>query len=79
MGRGKNAGKLAPSAPALPRGKPDIDKLARSTLDALSGIVFDDDARVASLELRKVYAAPGDEGATITVEGMCLVRDAAVA
>ena len=38
----------------FPRGKPDIDKLARSTLDSLTGIVFDDDARVAQLELRKV-------------------------
>ena len=66
-GKGKNAGKLAPSAPAFPRGKPDIDKLARSTLDSLTGIVFDDDSRVISLVLRKVYAAPGREGASITV------------
>jgi hypothetical protein len=39
----------------------------RSTLDSLTGIVFDDDARVAQLELRKVYAAPGQEGARIEV------------
>lgn len=66
-GKGKNAGKLAPSAPLFPRGNPDIDKLARSTLDSLTGIVFDDDSRVISLMLRKVYAEPGAEGASISV------------
>lgn len=66
-GKGKNAGKLSPSAPAFPRGKPDIDKLARSTLDSLTGTIFDDDSRVISLVLRKIYAAPGHEGASITV------------
>lgn len=50
-GKGRNAGRLVPSAPLFPRGKPDIDKLARSTLDSLTGIVFDDDARVAALLL----------------------------
>lgn len=69
-GKGKNAGRLSPSAPAVPRGKPDIDKLARSTLDSLTGIVFDDDSRIARLVLTKVYAAPGREGATISVEAM---------
>jgi Holliday junction resolvase RusA-like endonuclease len=67
-GKGKNAGRLTPSAPPFPRGKPDIDKLARTTLDALTGVVFDDDSRIARLALSKVYAAPGREGATITVE-----------
>ena len=66
-GSGKNAGKVAPRAPEFPRSKPDIDKLARSTLDSLTGIVFDDDSRVVSLVLRKVYAVPGREGASITV------------
>ncbi len=66
-GKGRNAGRLVPSAPPFPRGKPDIDELARSTLDSLTGIVFDDDARVAALQLRKVYAAPGQEGARIEV------------
>jgi Holliday junction resolvase RusA-like endonuclease len=66
-GKGKNAGKLAPTAPRWPRVKPDIDKLARSTLDALTGIVFDDDARIVDLKVRKEYAAPGREGAWIGV------------
>lgn len=53
---------------ACPRFKPDADKLARSTLDALTGIVFTDDALVCRLVVDKVYAAPGEEGATIRVE-----------
>lgn len=67
-GKGKNAGRLTPSAPQYPRGKPDIDKLARTTLDALTGIVFDDDARIVRLVVAKEYASPGGEGARITVE-----------
>ena len=67
-GKGKRAGQLIPSAPAFPRGKPDIDKLARTTLDALTGIVFDDDSRIVRLVLAKQYALPGREGARIIVE-----------
>jgi Holliday junction resolvase RusA-like endonuclease len=67
-GKGKNAGRLAPSAPQVPTTKPDSDKLARSTIDPLHGIVFDDDARIVELVVRKVYARPGDEGAVVVVE-----------
>lgn len=63
----KATGKLSPSAPARPTGKPDIDKLARTTLDAMTGSVFDDDSRIADLALSKRYAAPGREGASISV------------
>jgi crossover junction endodeoxyribonuclease RusA len=35
--------------------KPDIDKLARAGLDALTGCVFLDDAQVLSLSAGKVY------------------------
>jgi Holliday junction resolvase RusA-like endonuclease len=66
-GKGKQAGRLKPSAPAYPRGKPDIDKLARSTLDSLTGIVFDDDSRIVQLAISKIYATPGSEGATIAI------------
>ena len=45
------------SAPPFKRRKPDIDKLARSTLDSLTGSVFDDDARVARLEDQFVMLA----------------------
>jgi Holliday junction resolvase RusA-like endonuclease len=66
-GKGRNAGQLSSGAPVFPRSKPDIDKLARATLDALTGIVFDDDSRIAELVLRKRYAAPGEEGAHVQV------------
>lgn len=59
---------LKPSAPAAPANKPDADKLARSTLDALTGLAFDDDARIVRLVVTKVYAAAGREGARITIE-----------
>lgn len=60
---------LKPSAPAYPMTKPDIDKLARSTLDSMKGIVYDEDSRIAELLLHKVYAAkPEDAGAGIIVE-----------
>jgi Holliday junction resolvase RusA-like endonuclease len=58
---------LKPSAPSMPAVKPDVDKLARATCDSLSGIVFDDDARIVELLVRKVYAEPGCEGARIVV------------
>lgn len=59
---------LRPSAPDVPAVKPDVDKLARATLDPLTGVVFDDDARVVDLRVRKVYAAPGSSpGARVVV------------
>ncbi len=67
-GTGKNAGKLKPSAPPFPITTPDVDKLARATLDALKGTAFDDDSRVVDLHPRKIYAAAGElEGARIRI------------
>ncbi len=51
-----------------PMVKPDIDKLARCTLDALIGVAFDDDSRIVDLLLRKKYTEPGLEGASILVK-----------
>ena len=36
--------------------KPDLDKLARGTIDALSGVLFKDDAQVVEIRARKVHA-----------------------
>lgn len=69
-GTGRNAGSVKPGSPAAPMTKPDIDKLARCTLDALTGIVIDDDARIASLCVVKQWAAPGTEGASIRIEAV---------
>jgi crossover junction endodeoxyribonuclease RusA len=38
--------------------KPDIDKLARAVLDALTGILYHDDSEVVRLDVTKRYAAP---------------------
>ena len=49
--------------------KPDLDKLVRSTLDALSGIAYVDDNRVTRIVATKTYAeSPDATGATITIE-----------
>jgi len=36
-------------------GKPDIDKLCRAVLDALTGIAYQDDSQVVALDASKVY------------------------
>src|SRR5690606_26788393 len=43
-GTGRNAGRVRDSAPTEPTTKPDLDKLVRSTLDALTdvGVLRDD-------------------------------------
>ncbi len=41
-----------------PNVKPDIDKLSRSVLDALTGIIFKDDAQIVSLFAYKNYGDP---------------------
>ncbi len=49
--------------------KPDIDKLQRSVLDAMTGICFVDDARVCSVMCNKWYAdADGNTGVIVEVK-----------
>ena len=48
--------------------RPDIDKLARAALDALTGIFYTDDARVTDLHVYKRYASIGGPvGVEVTV------------
>jgi crossover junction endodeoxyribonuclease RusA len=56
FGTGRNAEKLKPSAPIAPAVHPDLDKLTRAVLDALTGIVFRDDKQVVGMTLSKLYA-----------------------
>lgn len=42
------------------RTRPDVDKLSRGVLDALTGIVYTDDGQVADLVAQKVVAAAGE-------------------
>ncbi|MCB5179538.1 RusA family crossover junction endodeoxyribonuclease [Streptomyces antimicrobicus] len=66
---GRYAHLLKDTAPAFPARYPDLDKLCRSTLDALRmGGAFKDDAQVVKLHAYKVYAGQGEEpGALIRV------------
>jgi crossover junction endodeoxyribonuclease RusA len=40
--------------------KPDLDKLVRAIKDALTGVVWTDDAQVMSMSAAKLYASEGD-------------------
>lgn len=52
-----------------PDKRPDVDKLVRSVLDALTGIVWHDDGQVVELQARKRYAtAEQPEGVWIVTE-----------
>lgn len=46
------------SPPAVKR--PDVDKLARAVLDALTGVYFRDDSEVTDLHATKRIAEPGE-------------------
>jgi len=64
---GRNAHLLRDSAPAYPTTKPDIDKLLRSTLDALKVAgAYRDDSHVVRVVMEKLYAVELT-GAAITI------------
>jgi Holliday junction resolvase RusA-like endonuclease len=58
--------KSAKKSDICPTRKPDIDKLGRAVLDALTGILFDDDSQVCDMRLTKAYGTP--ERTEITVD-----------
>lgn len=68
-GTGRNEHLIRPAAPMFPAVKPDLDKLVRSTLDALGEAgCWNDDAQVVQLQVRKVYAGrDGLPGAHIEI------------
>lgn len=55
--------KSAPKRVIRPTTKPDVDKMARAALDAMTGVLFADDSQVVSLHVQKEFAgeaqAPG--------------------
>ncbi len=67
---GKNAHLLRDAAPRRPAAKPDIDKLIRSTFDAMSDArVWRDDSLVVTVLALKVYETPGRPvGARVSVD-----------
>ena len=67
-GHFRRDGNLKPSAPAHHAVKPDGDKLLRSTGDALSGVVIEDDARIVGGAWEKRYCIGNERpGAIITI------------
>lgn len=49
---------LRSDAPQYHEQVPDVDKLARAVLDALTGVVFDDDAEVQGVFAEKHWESP---------------------
>jgi Holliday junction resolvase RusA-like endonuclease len=65
-GSGRNAAVIKPGALVLmPVQRPDVLKLARAAEDALTGIVWNDDAQIVQEELAKVW---GPLGCRVAVE-----------
>jgi crossover junction endodeoxyribonuclease RusA len=63
--------KSAPKRRTFPDRAPDIDKLARLVLDAITGTLIEDDARVVYLQAIKQYAEGGERpGAEVQVWAM---------
>ena len=58
-GRGQERGAAGADRAGLPRDKPDIDKLARSTLDSLTGIVSTTTRAWRRSQLRSAQNAAG--------------------
>jgi len=65
-GTGRNADKVKPSAPVFPVTRPDRGKLLRAVEDALTGILYRDDAQIVRGEVEKewllerdIYPGPG--------------------
>jgi len=65
-GTGSNSWKLKESAPEHHTKQPDATKLLRSTEDALTKIVWEDDAQVVEQTVKKYYTA-GATGALIKI------------
>lgn len=57
-GSGRNAGVVRPAAPRFPAVRPDATKLIRALEDALTGLVWRDDAQVVVQTVRKRYGHP---------------------
>ena len=69
---GAHAGELRPDAPHFHTHAPDSTKLTRSTEDALTGMVWHDDALVARQSIEKVYA--DSPGAYVVIETLADVH-----
>lgn len=48
--------------------RPDLDKLVRAVLDALTGVMYTDDSHVVELSARKMWVETGQDCAVIMVQ-----------
>lgn len=55
-GTGRNSAIVKASAPPVPVVRPDGDKLCRALFDALTGVIYADDAQIATHQVWKLYA-----------------------
>lgn len=70
-GTGRNAGVLKASAPSWHTVKPDRTKLLRAVEDALTGVLWADDAQIVVGDVQKTYPSlHGNPGARLLVERM---------
>lgn len=70
FGSGKNSTRLKDNAPTFKESKPDCDKLLRAIFDALTGVVWKDDAQVADVVATKLYCdRPGCFISVSTLKG----------
>jgi Holliday junction resolvase RusA-like endonuclease len=66
-GHYRKDGTLKPAAPQHKTTKPDTDKLIRSILDALAGILYNGDQQVININAQKRFIVSGEApGALIT-------------
>jgi Holliday junction resolvase RusA-like endonuclease len=66
FGTGRNATRVRPSAPAFPVTRPDTTKLLRCLEDALTGVLWRDDAQVVDQRAKKVFGVTAMTVVTVT-------------
>lgn len=62
---GRNRHLVRDSAPEWPIGKPDADNLGKIVCDALNGLMYRDDAQVATLTVSKYFADVDEQPRTV--------------
>lgn len=65
FGSGRNASRVKPGAPVAHCVRPDATKLLRALEDALTGVVWRDDAQIVTQYVHKQYGA--QDGAEVTL------------
>lgn len=70
--------KSKPKHVTMPTSRPDLDKCVRGAIDALTGVLFKDDAQVVAIVARKVYTA-GAACAEFLIEPAIAITESATA